>query len=408
VDPRLNPYAPGAGTKPPALVGRDAEVESFDILLERLERGHAEQSMVITGLRGVGKTVLLDVFRETAEDHRWATIQWEVEKNADFASIMAAQVRLALLQIAPKARWADRLLRAAAVLKSFTITFSSDGALTAGLDMEAATGAADTGMLQLDLGDLLVNVGEAARDHGVGVVFLLDEIQFLEKADLEALIVALHRCTRRSLPVTLIGAGLPQVPRLAGEAKSYSERLFRFRQIGALDLETDAPNALAVPAAELGVRYERGAVGAIVDYTQGYPYFLQEYGRIVWDEAAGPNVTADEVRALLPLVETRLDDSFFRVRIERVTDLELHYLFAMAQAGAQAQRAAEVAARLGRTAPQLGPTRSRLIDKGLLYTPEYGYAAFTVPQFDRYMLRRHGDLASAKPARGARGQTPRS
>jgi hypothetical protein len=399
VDPRLNPYAPGAGTKPPALVGRDAQVESFDILLERLERGYAEQSMIITGLRGVGKTVLLDVFREKAEDRRWATIEWEVERHTDFAPTIAAHVRLALLQIAPKARWTERLARAAAVLKSFTVTFSSDGAMTAGLDMEAAAGKADSGMLPHDLGDLLIGVGEAARDHGVGVVFLLDEVQFLEQADFEALIVALHRCTRRSLPVTMVGAGLPQVPRLAGEAKSYSERLFRFVQIGALDLTTHARDALVLPARELDVEFEREAVGAIVDYTQGYPYFLQEYGRIVWDEAGGPTVTVDEARSLLPLVEARLDDSFFRVRLERVTELELHYLYAMAQVGARPQRAAEVASRLGRTAQQAGPVRSRLIDKGLLYTPEYGYAAFTVPQFDQYMLRRHASLAGVEPRR---------
>jgi hypothetical protein len=404
MDPRLNPYAPGAGTKPPALVGRDAQVESFDILLERLERGYAEQSMIITGLRGVGKTVLLDVFREKAEARRWATIEWEVEKTVDFAPTIAAHARLALLQIAPKARWTERLLRAAAVLKSFTVTFSSDGALTAGLDMEAASGLADTGLLPHDLSDLLVSLGEAARDHDVGVIFLLDEMQFLQRADFEALIVALHRCTRRSLPVTMVGAGLPQVPRLVGEAKSYSERLFRFTEIGALDLETDARAALVVPASELDVEFEAAAVDAVVDYTKGYPYFLQEYGRIVWDEAAGPVVTADEVRSLLPLVEARLDDSFFRVRVERVTDLELRYLYAMAEEGSQPQRAAEVAARLGRTAQQMGPVRSRLIDKGLLYTPEYGYAAFTVPQFDRYMLRRHGDLAGAEPNRGARRQ----
>lgn len=404
MDPRLNPYAPGAGTKPPALVGRDAEVESFDILLERLERGRAEQSMIITGLRGVGKTVLLDVLHEKAEDRRWATIEWEVDKNTDFAQTMAAHVRLALLQIAPKARWTERLVKAAAVLKSFTITFSSDGALTAGLDMEAASGSADTGLLPHDLGDLLVGVGEAARDHDTGVVFLLDEIQFLEKAAFEALIVALHRCTRRSLPVTMVGAGLPQVPRLAGEAKSYSERMFRFTQIGALALATDARDALVVPAKELDVDFEPGAVDTVVGYTQGYPYFLQEYGRVVWDEAAGPVITADEVQSLLPLVEARLDESFFRVRVERATDLELHYLYAMAQEGARPQRASEVAARLGRTVQQAAPSRSRLIDKGLLYTPEYGYAAFTVPQFDRYMLRRHSDLAGVEPRRGARRQ----
>ena len=393
MDPRRNPYAPGAGTKPPALVGRDEQIEAFDILLERLERGYTAQSEIITGLRGVGKTVLLDVFRDTAEARDWATVEWEVEKNAPFASKMAAQVRRALLQLAPKARWTERALRAAAILKSFTLTFSPDGGMTAGLDVDALAGAADSGALSEDLSDLFVAVGDAAAEHGVGVVFLLDEIQFLKPTDLEALIVALHKCARRSLPITLVGAGLPQIPRLAGEAKSYSERLFRFVTIGRLDPETDARDALILPARDLGVELEPAAVDLVVEYTQGYPYFLQEYGRIIWDETSASPVGLDEVASLLPLIEAKLDESFFRVRAERTTELELRYLYAMARLGPEAHRASEVAQGVGRTVEQAGPIRSRLIDKGLLYTPGHGLAAFTVPQFDRYMLRCHADLA---------------
>jgi hypothetical protein len=393
MDPRRNPYAPGAGTKPPALVGRDEQIEAFDILLERLERGYTAQSEIITGLRGVGKTVLLDVFRDTAEARDWATVEWEVEKNAPFASKMAAQVRRALLQLAPKARWTERALRAAAILKSFTLTFSPDGGMTAGLDVDALAGAADSGALSEDLSDLFVAVGDAAAEHGVGVVFLLDEIQFLKPTDLEALIVALHKCARRSLPITLVGAGLPQIPRLTGEAKSYSERLFRFVTIGRLDPETDARDALILPARDLGVELEPAAVDLVVEYTQGYPYFLQEYGRIIWDEASASPVSLDEVASLLPLIEAKLDESFFRVRAERTTELELRYLYAMARLGPEAHRASEVAQGVGRTVEQAGPIRSRLIDKGLLYTPGHGLAAFTVPQFDRYMLRCHADLA---------------
>jgi len=392
MDPRKNPYAPGAGTKPPALVGRDKQIESFDILLERLENGYAEQSMIITGLRGVGKTVLLDVFREKAEGRGWATVEWEIEKKAPFGPKVAAQARKALLQIAPKTRWKDRALRAAATLKSFTVTFSPDGAMTAGLDVDALAGAADSGSLSEDLSDLFVAIGEAARDHEVGVILLLDEIQFLQPEELEALIVALHRCTRRSLPITLVGAGLPQMPRLAGEAKSYSERLFRFVQIGELDASTDARDALVLPAKDLGVEFESPAVGSIVDYTQGYPYFLQEYGRIVWDEASASPIMLDDVESVLPLVEARLDESFFRVRAERTTELELRYLYAMAELGPEPHRASEVARRIKRTVEQAGPIRSRLIDKGLLYTPGHGLAAFTVPQFDRYMIRGHSGL----------------
>ncbi len=392
MDPRINPYAPGAGTKPPALVGRDEQIEFFDILLERLQNGRPEQSMIITGLRGVGKTVLLDVFREKAEARNWATVEWEVEKNSAFASRMASQARRALLQIAPKARWKDRVLRAAAILKSFTITFNPDGAMTAGLDVDARAGAADSGSLPDDLTDLLVALGEAAQDHAVGVVFLLDEIQFLQPSELEALIVALHRCARRALPLTLVAAGLPQMPRLAGEAKSYSERLFRFIAIGRLDAQTDARDALTLPARDLGVEFEPEAVDFIVAFTEGYPYFLQEYGRIVWDEASSSPIALGDAESTRPLVEAKLDESFFKVRAERTTELELRYLLAMAELGADPQRATDVAHRIGRTVEQAGPIRSRLIDKGLLYTPGHGLAAFTVPQFDRYLLRRHPGL----------------
>lgn len=391
MDPRKNPYAPGAGTKPPALVGRDPQIESFDILLERLENGYAEQSMIITGLRGVGKTVLLDVFREKAEGRDWATVEWEVEKSSSFAPKIAAQVRKALLQIAPRTRWKNRALRAAAVLKSFNVTFNPDGAVTAGFDVDALAGSADSGSLSDDLSDLFVAVGEAAQDHQVGVIFLLDEIQFLRTEELEAVIVALHKCTRRSLPLTLVGAGLPQMPRLAGEAKSYSERLFRFVQIDKLDA-MDARNALTLPARELKIDYAASAVNFIVDYTQGYPYFLQEYGRIVWDESSVSPVEFKDAESVLPLVEERLDESFFRVRAERTTELELRYLYAMAELGPEPHRATEVAHRIDRTVEQAGPIRSRLIDKGLLYTPGHGYAAFTVPQFDRYMLRSYASL----------------
>ena len=393
MDPRKNPYAPGAGTKPPALVGRDALIESFDVLLERIENGYTEQSMIITGLRGVGKTVLLDVFREKAEDRNWATVEWEVVKNAPFGPKMAFQVRRALLQIAPKARWTDLARKAAAILKSFTLTFNPDGAVTAGLNVEVIPGAGDSGILAEDLTDLFVAIGGAAQEQGMGVIFLLDEIQYLKSTELEALIMALHKCTRRSLPITLAGAGLPQIPRLAGEAKSYSERLFRFPTIGELSPDGDARDALALPARKLGVEFDPRAIDFVVSYTQGYPYFLQEYGKFLWDEASDSPITGTEAKQVLPLVEAKLDESFFRVRADRTTELELRYLYAMAELGPEPHRASEVAKGIMRTTEQAGPVRSRLIEKGLLYTPAHGYAAFTVPQFDRYLLRRHSSLA---------------
>lgn len=394
MNPRRNPYAPGAGTKPPALVGRDEQIESFDVLLERLENGYAEQSMIITGLRGVGKTVLLDVFREKAESRSWATVEWEIEKGASFKPKIAAQVRRALFQLEPKARWTERLKRAAGILMSFSLTFNADGSVKVGLD-EPLSGVGDSGNLAEDLSDLFVALGEAAQEKKVGVLFLLDEIQYLRQPELEALITALHKATRRSLPITMVGAGLPQIPRLAGEAKSYSERLFRFPRIGELNPATHARDALVLPARKLSVEYSESAVDFIVEYTQGYPYFLQEFGKIVWDEASTSPISLEETRSVIPIVEAKLDESFFRVRAERTTDFELRYLYAMAELGPNSHRANEVAKRLHKTTEQAGPIRSRLIEKGLLYTPGHGLAAFTVPQFDRYMLRCHGDLGMA-------------
>lgn len=388
MDPRDNPYTPNAGARPPLLVGRTDLLDTFEVLLARLNNGYTEQSMIITGLRGVGKTVLLGAFEETAREMRWATVESEITKGGDFGPRIATLVRQALFQIAPRARWSDRMTRAAGVLRSFTVTVSPDGAVSAGLGVDAVEGAADSGDLSVDLTELMVALGEAARDHGTGVVFLFDEVQFLTSREFEALIAGLHKTVQRSLPVTLVGAGLPQIPRLAGEAKSYAERLFRFPEIGPLP-GSDATDALVAPAQSLGVEYEPDAAARIVEISEGYPYFLQEYGKSVWDEAAGPRITVEDVEDVVPLVESKLDGSFFRVRAERTTELELQYLRAMAELGSDAQKASDVARIMHRTSEQLGPTRSRLIEKGLLYTPGYGLAAFTVPQFDRYMIRNH-------------------
>jgi len=386
MDRRRNPYTPNAGARPPALVGRDAQLDDFAILLDRLRNGYAEQSLLVTGLRGVGKTVLLGAFEERARAAGWVTVDAEMTKNGEFGPRIAGLVRRALFQLAPRARWKDRATRAARTLKSFQLTVSPTGIVTAGLDIEALEGMADSGELADDMTDLLVALGEAAKEHETGVVFLLDEIQFLATVELEALISGFHKTVQRRLPVTLVGAGLPQLPRLAGEAKSYAERLFKFPEIGRLDAG-QAARALAEPARALGVEYSRRAIERIVEYTEGYPYFLQELGKVVWELSEGSPIDVAVVEAAQGAVEASLDESFFRVRTERVTPLELRYLGAMAQLGPRAQSAKAVARLLGRTSEQLGPTRSRLIGKGLLYTPGYGLAAFTVPQFDRFMLR---------------------
>jgi hypothetical protein len=389
VNPRENPYTPNAGAPPPALVGRDAELERFEILLERLRRGYAEQSMLITGLRGVGKTVLLGAFESRALNAGWITAVAEITKNEEFGARMGSLVRRALFQAAPRSSWGARLRRAAGVLRSFSLTVNSDGSISAGIDVEPVEGQADSGNLSDDLTDLLVALGEAAAERETGVAFLVDEVQFLRARELEALIAGLHRTVQRQLPITFVGAGLPQLPRLAGEAKSYAERLFTFPRIGRLS-EPEAEAALAEPAAALGVAFEPEAIDVIVAYTEGYPYFIQEYGKLVWDLAPeGAPISRRVAEEAQRAVEAKLDESFFRVRAERTTELELRYLRAAAELGPGEHGAGDVAAVMGRTSEQLGPTRARLIDKGLIYTTGHGRGAFTVPQFDRYLRRNY-------------------
>jgi hypothetical protein len=381
-----NPYTPNAGAKPPALAGRDEELAAFEVLLARLLRGRTEQSMLVTGLRGVGKTVLLTRFEELAREGGWTTVETEITKTSDFGDRMANLARRALLQLAPRDRWKERAARAAAVLRSFQVTLRPDGSVTAGFDVDPAEGLADSGHLDEDLTDVFVALGEAAKEQRSGVVFLVDEVQFLDAPDFEALIAALHKTVQRQLPITLVGAGLPQLPRLAGEAKSYSERLFRFPVIGRLS-DDQARVALTEPARLLGVDFEADAVEAVVKFTEGYPYFLQEYGNTLWNQVDEPPVTAADVLLAESAVEAKLDGGFFRVRIERTSELERRYLRAMAELGPAPQAAKDVAALLGRTSQQVGPIRARLIEKGLLYTSGHGEAAFTVPQFDRFMRR---------------------
>jgi hypothetical protein len=381
-----NPYTPNAGAQPPALVGRNEEIEAFEVLLARMLRGYTEQSMLITGLRGVGKTVLLTRFEELAREGGWTTVEAEITKNSDFGDRMAGLMRRALIQLAPRTRWKERAVRAAAVLRSFQLTARSDGSITAGFEVEPAEGFADSGRLDEDLTDVFVALGEAAREHRTGVVFLIDEVQFLKIAEFEALIAAIHKTVQRQLPITLVGAGLPQLPRLASEAKSYAERLFKFPRIGRLSDE-QARQALAEPAERRGVRFEPEALAVVIEQTEGYPYFLQEYGSALWNQIEEPVVTAEGASIAQVAVEAKLDDGFFQVRVERTTELERRYLRAMAELGPEPQRSKDVAAILGRTSEQMAPTRSRLIDKGLLYTSGHGLAAFTVPQFDRFMRR---------------------
>ena len=332
--------------------------------------------------------MLLGQFRVKALERDWVVVELEVSKHddTDFRRDISARLRSALLELSPKARWTDRFRHAAAVLKSFTISVDAAGSVSAGLDVEAPEGFADHANLAMDLTDVFLSLGEAAHERERGVVLLFDEIQFLSKTQLEALIEALHKMVQRKLPITMVGAGLPQIAELAGDAKSYAERLFKFPSIDNLP-PNDARAALSMPAQDEGVEFTAEALDEAVTITGGYPYFIQELGYAVWTVADGPVITLDDIQAAVPAYEAKLDTSFFRVRLDRATDLQRAYLRAMAQLGPTAQKASDVADIMGRSSTNLGPTRAELINMGLLYTPEHGYAAFTVPHFDRFMLR---------------------
>lgn len=393
MDSISNPYTPNAGAVPEALVGRDDQLHAFDALLQRLERGRTAQSMIVTGLRGVGKTVLLARFAQIARQREWEVLEIEASKHSEdrFRLVLFSQLRAALLRLSPRARWTERGRNAARVLSSFIVSVDQTGTVSASWDQEALEGVADHGDLALDLTDVLVAIGEVAREQDRGLVLLVDEVQFLDSRQLEAMIQAIHKTVQRALPVTFVGAGLPQIPELAGDAKSYAERLFTFPRIGSL-LDEDTVDAFVRPALDEHVLFEQDAARLAAKITEGYPYFIQELGWQVWSVADGGRITAVDVEIAREAYEAKLDGSFFRVRLDRASPLQTAYLRAMAQLGPQPQTASDVAALLDRESTQLGPTRAELINMGLLYTPSHGTAAFTVPQFDQFMRRAVPDL----------------
>lgn len=389
MDPIHNPYTPNAGATPEIVIGRDDFLRRFKVLLHRLDRGRTNQSMIVTGLRGVGKTVLLNEFRQIAEDFRWRVLDFEASKHDDahFRQAMYSQLRAALFQISPRAKWGEKAMKAAQVLQSFSLSMDpSTGFPSLSLDIAPAEGLADHGDLSLDFTDVLVSIGEAAKADSTGLVLLFDEVQFLSPSQLEAVIQAIHKTVQKKLPVTFVGAGLPQIAELAGDAKSYAERLFEFPEIGSLEIE-DAKKALAEPASFEGVDFQDDALKRAFELTEGYPYFIQELGYQVWSIADNNVITLEDVENAKDAYEAKLDSSFFRVRLDRATTLQIAYMRAMAQLGPQSQKASDVAAMMGRESTQLAPTRSELINMGLLYTPSHGYAGFTVPHFDRFILR---------------------
>ncbi|MFZ5787319.1 MAG: ATP-binding protein [Acidobacteriota bacterium] len=387
-----NPYRPGAGARPPALIGRDQLIDQFAITLRRAAARRPGKSLMPTGLRGVGKTVLLNRFFEIAASENWARAFIEVPEGREFRALIAAHLRKSLLDL--RARNATgAVLRALRILKAFSLKIP-DGP-TVVVDVDPLIGQADSGLIADDVTDLLVAVGEAAASAGVGYLIAIDELQYLAEDALAALISAVHRTAQLDLPVVLVGAGLPQLPGLAGEAKSYAERLFEFPPIGSLG-QDDAEAALQIPAQQAGTEFSIDALTAIVRESQGYPYFLQEWGYQVWNQSDGPLMTAADVENATPVVTRRLDDNFFRVRFDRLTPKEKEYLRAMAELGPGPHRSGDIAACLGVRVESVAPRRSGLITKGMVFSPAHGDTAFTVPLFDGYLRRAMPQWAGRK------------
>jgi hypothetical protein len=389
MDPLKNPYTPGAGTRPRALTGRQEEINLVVQLLERVATGYVEKSMLIVGLRGVGKTVLLNAFADIAEQRGFHTAHTEVNESTDLPKTMARLVRKVLLGIGIWTKTKKSLVRALGVLKSFSIKIPDGPEL--GLDVEALIGHADSGDLAEDLSDLLVEVGETAKQHGTQVLLLFDELQYLDRESLGSLVAALHRVSQKNLPLTFIGAGLPQLPTLVGDAKSYAERLFDFPEIGRLSSEA-AGSAILDPANELKVEYTKAAITKIIDLTEGYPYFLQEYGKYIWNLAEKSPITVTDVDRAVPRVTQHLDSNFFRIRVDRATLAEKRYLRAMADLGNGPYKSGDIANRLSLKVTSVGPIRAQLINKGFIYSSGHGQSDFTVPHFADFLRRTYSSL----------------
>ena len=387
MDPVSNPFAPGAGTRPPELAGRDTIRESARVALQRIRIGRPNKSIVLVGLRGTGKTVLLDLIRQEAESSGILSLRIEAPENRSLPSILAPQLRVALLKLSTKGKatqLAQRALRGlAGFVGALKVKYED---IEVGLDFNPEPGLADNGDLETDLQQLLEVVGAAARADATCVTLLIDELQYVKEEELAALITALHRTAQQQLPVVMFGAGLPQVRGRMGKAKSYAERLFEFPEIGAL-LPEDARRAIAKPAWGEGVEIASAALDAIVSQTQCYPYFLQEWGKHVWDVAERSPITVSDVDTASRRAIATLDESFFLVRFDRLTPSEKRYMRAMAQLGAGPHRSGDIASELRRPVSSLAPTRSQLINKGMIWSPSHGDTAFTVPMFDEFMRR---------------------
>ena len=387
MDAVSNPFAPGAGTPPPELAGRDELREAIRVAIARVRRGLPARSMMLVGLRGVGKTVLLDRMRDDAERDGIHTLRMEAPEGRSLPALLAPQLRQALLRLSRNERARElsrRALRAlAGFAKSLKVKYAD---IEVGLDLDPEPGLADNGDLEHDLQALLEAAGEAAKAAGTAFAIFIDELQYVREEELAALITALHRTAQRQLPVILIGAGLPQLRGRMGEAKSYAERMFEFPEIGALPREA-AKVAITKPLRDQGVDVTPEALDRIVSETHGYPYFVQEWGKHSWEVAEASPINEADVESASTVAVAALDESFFRVRFDRLTPTEKKYLRAMAELGPGPHRSGDIAAELDRVVSSFGPTRSQLIVKGMIWSPNHGDTAFTVPLFDEFMRR---------------------
>ncbi|GAA4746973.1 ATP-binding protein [Nocardioides endophyticus] len=395
MDPIRNPYAPGAGQRPPELAGRDRELQQFEVTLERVAAGRPERSMVLSGLRGVGKTVLLNALRGQAVRRAWGTGKIEARPDQSIRIPIAQAVHAAVREVAHRHRDPDRVDEVASVLKSFALRTSVDDRKgmrwTPPTDVTAAKGRADSGDLELDLVELFADVATLAGDLGVGVALFIDEMQDISTPELAALCGACHEISQQGAPLVVVGAGLPHLPVALAASKSYAERLFRYASVDRLPREM-ADRAWRLPAAEEGVEFEDDALDELYRLTDGYPYFVQAYGKVTWDAAVGSPIRVTDVRAAAPEAEAELAVGFFGARYDRATPAERDYMTAMADLGAGNLdgpiATAEVAAHLVRKPQSLSPARDGLIKKGLVYSGERGSVAFTVPHFGKFLRSR--------------------
>jgi len=387
MEPRKNPYAPGAGTPPPELAGRGELIERAAIALDRIRERRSARSFVFYGLRGVGKTVLINKVRQDAEARAFTCVWIEAPEDRSLPALLAPPLRAALLKLSTGEAMRAGLKKALVALASFVgamkVKYKD---IEVALDYKPQKGLADSGDLETDLADLLTNIGEAALERGTAIVLFIDELQYVKEEQLAALITALHRASQNQLPITMVAAGLPQLVGQTGRAKSYAERLFEFVHVDSLN-DKAARDALCVPAEREGAKYEERAVSAILGQTKGYPYFLQEWGKHSWNIADESPIELKDARAATVAALAELDNSFFRVRFDRLTPAEKRYMRAMAELGPGPHRSGDIAHLLGRKVTAVAPMRNTLISKGMIFSPHHGDTAFTVPLFDGFMKR---------------------